>query len=446
MNRRMLTYDSGAAAAAFPLPPADRGWDPLLVAVAAYLLTAVGRVHQLFAFLTPLPLALTAAALAIGLWLWDTRRVRRAWPTLALPSTKLILGLALWMALSVPGALWPGGSFVQFVNFAKTAAMYFVIVSAVRGMRDIERLAGVYFIGAAVYSALVLMRFPVNAEAWRLAGLYYYDANDFATFAVSALPIGLYFTYRPGWTLRRLGAAAGLGVLGVGIVRSGSRGGFLALLSTILYLLFCYKALRPLWRVLIVGMVAFLIFAVASDRYWEQMRTITSPGQDYNSTEEAGRLNVWKRGMGYMFGHPLLGVGADNFSTAEGTLSPQARRAEIGIGKGVRWTAPHSSFIQTGAELGIPGLALFIGIIAAAFRALRNEHLGPQWTTNRAKRSPLAQSLTAALVGFTVGASFLSLAYADMFYALVALAAAVRKVSHSQQLGPQPWHARKSTA
>src|SRR5207247_7022032 len=137
----------------------------------------------------------------------------------------------------------------------------------VRGMRDIERLAGVYFIGAAVYSALVLIRFPVNAGAWRLAGLYYYDANDFATFAVSALPIGLYFTYRPGWTLRRLGAAAGLGVLGVGIVRSGSRGGFLALLSTILYLLFCYKALRPLWRALIVGMMAVLIFAVAIARY-----------------------------------------------------------------------------------------------------------------------------------------------------------------------------------
>src|SRR5206468_284575 len=84
---------------------------------------------------------------------------------------------------------------------------------------------------------------------------------------------------------------------------------------------------------------------------------------------------------------------------------------------------PHSSFVQAGAELGIPGLALFVVMIAAAFRALRSEQLGQPRATNRGKRSPLAQSLTAALVGFTVGAFFLSLAYTDLLYTLVALAA-----------------------
>src|SRR5207247_6419522 len=119
----MLTHDAGAAAAALPIPPADRRWDPLLVAVAAYLLTAVGRVHQLFAFLTPLHPALAAAASAIGLWLWDTRRVRRAGPTLALPTTRFVLGLALWMALSVTGALWQGGGVETVLEFAVSSAL-----------------------------------------------------------------------------------------------------------------------------------------------------------------------------------------------------------------------------------------------------------------------------------------------------------------------------------
>ena len=444
MNRRMLVHDRGVTPAAFPIRPADRSWDPLLIAVAAYLLTAVGRVHQLFAFLTPLHLALAAAALGIGLLLWDTSRARRVGPNIALPTTKLVFGLTLWTALSIPGALWPGQSFDQFVNLVKTVAMYFVIVSAVRGMRDIERLAGVYFIAAAIYSAVVLTRFQVTAESWRLASLYYYDANDFATFAVSALPIGLYFVFRPGSRIRRLGATACVGALGVAIVRSGSRGGFLALLTTILYLLFCYKALRPHWRVLAVAILAAVFFAVASDRYWEQMRTITSPGQDYNSTAEAGRLNIWKRGLGYMFGHPLAGVGAGNFPVAEGTLSPQASRAEIG--RGVRWSAAHNSFVQAGAELGIPGLVLLVAVIAAAFRALYSEQVGQLGVTNREKRSPLAQSLTAALVGFTVGAFFLSFAYSDLLYTLVALAAAVRKVTHPRRLGLPPWPVRRAAA
>ena len=54
---------------------------------------------------------------------------------------------------------------------------------------------------------------------------------------------------------------------------------------------------------------------------------------------------------------------------AEGKLSPFAARQQLGIG--VRWSAAHNSFIQVGAELGIPGLVLFLGIIASAFGALR---------------------------------------------------------------------------
>jgi hypothetical protein len=45
--------------------------------------------------------------------------------------------------------------------------------------------------------------------------------------------------------------------------------------------------------------------------------------------------------------------------------------------------------------------------------------------------SRLAQSLMAALVGFVVGAFFLSLAYSDMLYCLVALAIAVAKIARA---------------
>jgi hypothetical protein len=41
----------------------------------------------------------------------------------------------------------------------------------------------------------------------------------------------------------------------------------------------------------------------------------------------------------------------------------------------------------------------------------------------------LRQALTASLIGFVVGAFFLSLAYHEMLYTLIALAAGVVKVS-----------------
>src|SRR2546422_9855684 len=99
------------------------------------------------------------------------------------------------------------------------------------------------------------------------------------------------------------------------------------------------------------------------------MQTTVRPDRDYNTTSETGRLKIWERGLNYMAGRPVLGVGAGNFPVAEGTISPLARLQERGIG--VRWGAAHNSFLQVGAELGIPGLLLFIGLIATTFMSLR---------------------------------------------------------------------------
>jgi O-antigen ligase len=148
---------------------------------------------------------------------------------------------------------------------------------------------------------------------------------------------------------------------------------------------------------------------------------------DYNRTEESGRLEIWERGLTYMLDHPLFGVGANNFSTAEGTLSPFAERQQFGIG--VRWNAPHNSFVQVGAELGFPGLILFVALIGSAFSTLsRAGRRHGRSVTARRGGPPLARALTASLFGFVVGASFLSLAYGEMLYTLVAFAVGLRKL------------------
>src|SRR5678815_3555338 len=96
------------------------------------------------------------------------------------------------------------------------------------------------------------------------------------------------------------------------------------------------------------------------DRYWQQMGTIASES-DYNRTDETGRVQIWKRGIGYMLSNPLLGVGAGNFPAAEGLLSPFAQRQQFGVG--VRWSAAHNTLVQVGAELGVVGLVLFVALV-----------------------------------------------------------------------------------
>ena len=397
----------------------DLKWDALLLCIAGYILTSVGRVHQLFGFLEPLRPGILTGLVAILLFLFDPLPQRSA-RHLAVPTTRWLVALFVWMLLSLLFALNLGNAFEQvFDNFLKTVLMYVVVVSSVRGVRDVERLALTYVVGTAVYSAVVMSRFEVGSgAAWRLGHLYYYDANDFATLAVTAIPLALYVVLSAPRPLVRAAAARSIAVLIPGFLRSGSRGGFIAFVVMLAFLVMRYRGIPLRVRLAVAAAVAIAFLAFATDKYWDQMTTIGSD-TDYNMTEESGRINIWRRGVGYMVDNPVFGVGPNNFPVAEGTLSPFAARARMG--RGVRWNAAHNSYVQAGAELGIPGLLLFLTVIASTLLALRR--------TGRHGGGALSSALTASLLGFVVGAFFLSLAYSEMLYTLVALAIGLQKVT-----------------
>ncbi len=410
-----------AAAVASPVPPpAVRAWDALLVCVAVYIATAIGRVHQLFPILDFFKPALVATALTVGLWLLQQHGQRRI-ALLNSTTTTCLLGLVIWSALSVPFALNQGVAFQFWINFVRTVVMTLVIASSIRNGRDLSRLMFVYCGATVLYTGVVLSRFQLGSgDTWRLGRLFYYDANDMATLIATAMPLALYFLLGQRRPIVRGLAVVGLAILAVGLIRSGSRGGFIALLAVALFVLLGFTTVSA--RARLMGLVAILavVFAAASDRYWQQIQTIFNPQQDYNLTSNEGRIKVWKRGLAYMIDSPVLGVGGQNFAVAEGTISPLARLQQRG--RGVRWGAAHNTFIQVGAELGVPGLLLFIGLIATAFMSLRR-------VTRLAGRS-----------GFVTGSFFLSLAYHDILYTLLAFTLALAKIAHHADApsGPRP--------
>jgi O-antigen ligase len=406
------------------------GWDLLLVCVAVYIATAVGRVHQLFPVLLPLKPLLVAAVVAIGLYLLQQSGQRHV-ARLRSTTMSYLVGLVVWGALSVPGALNQGVAFQAWTDFVRTFVMVAVVAGSVRGARDVARLCYVYFAATVTYTAVVLSRFPLSGDEWRLDRLYYYDGNDLATLIAIAMPLGLYFLLAQRRPLVRVLAVAGLAVLAVGLSRSGSRGGFIAVLAVTAFVLVGFTTVPA--RARFAGLVAILAVAgaSASDKYWAQIQTIVHPTQDYNTTSDAGRMKIWRRGLGYMAERPVLGVGMSNFQVAEGTISPLARLQERGIG--VRWGAAHNVFVQVGAELGIPGLLLFVGLIASAFASLRRVARSAAADPSAIGVSRLAQSLMAALVGCVVGGIFLSLAYADMLYALMALSIGLGKIGRTSR-------------
>src|SRR5205823_14415859 len=118
---------AGAVAPATAAP--DRRWDLLIVCVAGYMLTSVGRVHQLFPVLEVLHPAILTGLLAIGLSLSDTSPLRR-WNRLFVPPTRYLLAFGAWMMLGIPFALSAGNTLDLVNGFLKTIAMYFVLAAA----------------------------------------------------------------------------------------------------------------------------------------------------------------------------------------------------------------------------------------------------------------------------------------------------------------------------
>jgi O-antigen ligase len=409
-------------------------WDPLLICVSGMVLTYVWRLHYLLPgpFLRLRPVVLVSAG-ALVLYLIDTDR-RRSLAHLNHPVIKLLLALVLVMALSIPGSLWPGASFgLLRADFAKTVIFFFLLAASIRALIDIERLAGVYVAGGALYALKVVL----GSSRHGLGG---YDPNDYSLILVCALPLAVYFVARSRSSFARILATIALLLMTAAVVKSGSRSGFIGLLAIGIYLLIAYRALSLKLRVgAVVVSLAGLLF-VASDSYWERMSTLLNPQEDYNWSGQSygGRMEIWKRGIGYMLQRPFLGVGLGSFRRAEGGLSVMAERWRP-EGRGFKWSEPHNSFVEVGAELGFTGLIVFLLLIYEGFRALVRVARPPPPGRRRSGRAAvaMAQALIAALIGYIVVGFFLSHAYTTVLYSILGIVVGMTKVTSGTGAAPR---------
>lgn len=421
----------GAAvgAGAPPKPP----WDLFRVAVVLLLWTYVWRFQDLFPMLGAVAFPMMVAVAAVGLFML-TPTAPRMLNRLRHPVIKLAGLILLLMVISVPASLYPGLS-VRFLlrDHLKTLLMVALIVVSVRSFADVERYAAAHVGGGALYALLSLTRFEVG-ESGRLGELAYYDSNDLGMLLVSTLPLIVYFLRKGARWQMRLFALGVTALYVMAIVRTGSRGAFIGLVAVGGFLLLAFRALPVRVRVGWMAAAALLLAVVAQERYWELMNTLLHPTQDYNWSGQAdeGRMEVWKRGLGYMARRPLTGVGVRNFPVAEGTISPIADRQKRGIG--LKWSAAHNSFVEIGAELGVLGLVGFVAMLWAAYRTLRRIRRQSTGDPRAQGQGAMAEALIASLVGFLVPAVFLSQAYSIYLYSLLGLIAGFAVIS-----GDRPW-------
>jgi O-antigen ligase len=399
--------------------------DPLRIALFVATVLTISRVHQHYPVLASARPVLLLVAASVGYAYLHPLALSRV-NVLQLWPMRLVATLGFLACCSVAFGISLGGSALFILNsYVKALAYAFLIAVSIRHVRDLYTFVWAYVVSCGILAYFSLFVFGISQGAShvaRLNNLYTYDSNDLGVVMMVGLPLTLLLLTvdrgRKRWLLLSI-----LVAIAATMARSGSRGGFLGFVAVGIAGLILIKNVSAARKFVIVAAASVALAAGAPAGYWKQMRTILEPKSDYNYTDIDGRKAVMQRGIGYIAQYPVFGLGINNFARAECTISPKLASLQRNGPK--RCMAPHNSYLQAGAELGVPGLLTWVSlVIGGIFAPLRlRRRLASSWRRGTDSERFLygaTSFLAVAMVGFAVTSFFVSFAWMDPIYVLAA--------------------------
>lgn len=403
--------------------------DPLRIAMLVLTILNVSRIHQHYRAVGKLrPALLLVVAAVVYAYLHPkflTRgNVLKVWPMRQMA----ILGVLACCSAAFGISLGRSAAFI-LDGYVKVLAYAFLIALSIRHARDLYTFVWGYAIACGILTYFSLFVFGLTRSSGsyvtRLNDMYTYDSNDICVVMMAGMPLTLLLF---GVVRGKQRWLAGLILVGIAttIARSGSRGGFIGFVAVGAAALLLVNTVSAGRRLGLLAATVVALAVAAPPGYWKQMGTILEPKEDYNYSALDGRRALIQRGLGYVSKYPLFGLGVNNFSRAECSISP--KQASLRINGPMRCTPPHNSFLQAGTELGIPGffvwLSLVVGGIIAPLRLRRR--LPRSWKRGSDTERFLYGATSffpLAMIGFAVPAFFVSFAWSDTLYLLSALLA-----------------------
>ncbi|QQS49215.1 MAG: putative O-glycosylation ligase, exosortase A system-associated [Acidobacteriota bacterium] len=321
--------------------------------------------------------------------------------------------LLLWGQITLASLLAnsPPAAREKLIEFSKT----FLIALLITAMVDSRKRARWFLLGLVL--SIGFLAFRSNAGLVLALGQTrifgpggaFEDNNDYALLLNTAAPIA-FFVAR-GETIRWLRwICYSLSIMmGVTVLFTLSRGGYLGLCAVILAIAFRSRfRLAGLALVLILGLASL---TVLPQRIIERAGSIRTASE----TDESARLRfeAWSVSLRIIKDHPVFGVGPRNM------LEVYTSYLET---ENIR--VSHNSFLQMGVDAGVPGLLLFLSLIGVSYCRLRRAR---RIWLEKAPDSPLivySAGLEVALLGYLVSANFLSRHDLELLYQIAALATA----------------------
>ena len=296
---------------------------------------------------------------------------------------------------------------------SKILLMTFVTILLVTSKEKL-RLLLLVIVGSFGLRALIASVFFIGTggqyRIWGPEGTFLADNNDFALALNMTIPM-FYFlaSSEPRKWLRVLLRILMVSVM-ISVVGTYSRGGLIGLGAVTFGLL--VKSKRKALSLILVGIGMFFVLTFATLQWKARMDTFLHGDLDQSAES---RITVWKAGWRLVQDYPLTGGGFDVYT--DPSVIVRYLPDDVPDSK---LHGPHSIYFQMLGEQGFTGLALFLGLLAAAALRLRKIARIAKRDDELSWAIPYADMFQITLLAYMANGATLGRAYFDFFYVVIA--------------------------
>ncbi len=397
-----------------------------------YMLVIYLRPQDLLGFLIVLRPNIFVQALTIISFIIHRKLSGHTQITL-LRNDKLFLAFLVAAVLSNITSIWFSSSVDTTLELLKMTAFYFTAIMLLSNTKRIVTYITLYLLSMGFVSLVQIFTYltvgltrstglggygiiiggttvlggggVMNTGSEGVNGVGGYSSYFLAN--ASELGLGLVVTYPlcyylfRGTSSRVLRIICGLllAMFIVSIVFTGSRGAFVGMVGTLIFIL--YKEKRLILGLIVLAVLSVPAYYLVSARYVERIESI----REYQEDQSVGiRLELWKAGLKMIADYPVFGVGTGNFPVAYGGTYRAKDSASL-------YWSPHNVFIQILTEMGLVGFTIYILFIWSIFWTNMQTRKLLARLGGRRVLFHLTKGVDVILVGYIIAGQFITATY-----------------------------------
>jgi probable O-glycosylation ligase (exosortase A-associated) len=354
----------------------------------------------------------------------------------------LLIAFAIFSTVSTLFALEPAISWLKWNLAIKSMALGIAVAILMQNQIRLHALVWTIVLSVGYFGVkggLFTLLTGGGSHVYGPAGTALQDNNDLALALCLTLPLMNYLRMHSEQRYTRIILIVAMGVTAIAVLGTYSRGGLIALGIMGAFLWWTSSRKMLISAAAVAVLLPALYFMPSS--WTDRMATIQSADQDGSFQE---RVAAWIVSYHIALAHPITGGG---FSATE---SPYVYRdyndgqpMYLGSSLIMIGRAAHSIYFQVLGGQGFVGLGIYLAMLFFTWRSLGKTRKRCRGHSDLEWAADLASMTQVSLLSFLVAGAALAMAYYDLIFLIVGIAAALAETVSKRLANPltdvRPW-------